>query len=47
MHALASPASLKGVLTAVEAAMALAAGLRGAGVEAEVLPVAAGGEGTA
>jgi glycerate 2-kinase len=47
VRALASPASLKGVLTAVEAAMALAAGLRGAGVEAEELPVADGGEGTA
>jgi glycerate kinase len=47
VRALASPASLKGVLTAVEAAMALAAGLRGAGVDAEELPVADGGEGTA
>jgi glycerate 2-kinase len=44
---LASPASLKGVLTAVEAAMALAAGLRAGGVDAEELPVADGGEGTA
>jgi glycerate 2-kinase len=44
---LASPASLKGVLTAVEAAMALAAGMRGGGVDAEELPVADGGEGTA
>ena len=47
MRALASPASLKGVLSAVEAAMALAAGLREAGADAEELPVADGGEGTA
>ena len=47
MRALASPASLKGVLSAVEAAMALAAGLRDAGLDAEELPVADGGEGTA
>jgi glycerate 2-kinase len=47
VRALASPASLKGVLTAVEAAMALAAGLRSGGVDAEELPVADGGEGTA
>jgi glycerate 2-kinase len=47
VHALASPASCKGVLSAVEAAMALAAGMRTAGLEAEVLPVADGGEGTA
>ncbi|HEY7148871.1 MAG TPA: glycerate kinase, partial [Gaiellaceae bacterium] len=47
MRALASPASCKGALSAVEGAMALAAGLRGAGVEAEELPVADGGEGTA
>jgi glycerate kinase len=45
--ALASPASCKGVLSALEAAMALAAGMRGAGLEAEELPVADGGEGTA
>jgi glycerate 2-kinase len=47
VRALASPASCKGVLSAVEAAMALAAGMRAAGVEAEELPVADGGEGTA
>ncbi|TMK74821.1 MAG: glycerate kinase, partial [Actinobacteria bacterium] len=46
MRALASPASCKGVLSAVEAAMALGAGMRVAGVEAEELPVADGGEGT-
>ena len=47
MRALASPASLKGVLTAAEAAAALARGLRSAGAEAEELPLADGGEGTA
>ena len=47
MRALASPASLKGALSAVEAAMALAAGMRTAGLEADELPVADGGEGTA
>src|SRR4029453_16408412 len=47
VNALASPASCKGVLSALEAAMALAAGMRDAGLEAEELPVAAGGEGTA
>ena len=47
MRALASPASLKGVLAAREAAAALAEGLRSAGAEAEELPVADGGEGTA
>ena len=47
MRVLASPASCKGVLSAVEAAMALAAGMRNAGLEAEELPVADGGEGTA
>ena len=47
MRVLASPASCKGVLSAVEAAMALAAGMRVAGLEAEELPVADGGEGTA
>jgi len=46
VRALASPASCKGVLSAVEAAMALGAGMRVAGVEAEELPVADGGEGT-
>ena len=47
MRALASPASLKGVLTAADAATALAQGLRRAGAEAEELPLADGGEGTA
>jgi glycerate 2-kinase len=47
MRALASPASLKGVLTAAEAAVALTRGLRSAGAEAEQLPLADGGEGTA
>ncbi|MGB2875631.1 MAG: glycerate kinase [Gaiellaceae bacterium] len=47
MRALASPASLKGVLTAREAAAALAVGLSRAGAEAEQLPIADGGEGTA
>ena len=47
MHALASPASLKSVLTAADAATALARGLRRAGAEAEELPLADGGEGTA
>jgi glycerate 2-kinase len=46
VRALASPASLKGVLSAREAAAALAEGLRRGGVEAEELPVADGGEGT-
>ena len=44
---LASPASLKGVLSARDAAAALAAGLRRAGVDCTTLPVADGGEGTA
>jgi glycerate 2-kinase len=44
---LASPASLKGVLSAVDAAAALAAGMRRGGAEAVELPVADGGEGTA
>ena len=47
MRALACPASLKGVLSAAAAAAALAAGLREGGAEAEELPVADGGEGTA
>ncbi|HUH14752.1 MAG TPA: glycerate kinase [Gaiellaceae bacterium] len=47
MRALACPASLKGVLTAAEAAAALASGLREGGAEAVELPVADGGEGTA
>ncbi|MGH3016712.1 MAG: glycerate kinase family protein, partial [Gaiellaceae bacterium] len=41
------PGSCKGVLSPVEAALALAAGLRTAGAEAVELPVADGGEGTA
>jgi glycerate kinase len=45
--ALASPASLKGVLTPAAAAAALASGFRQAGVETVELPVADGGEGTA
>ncbi|MBD0290248.1 MAG: glycerate kinase [Thermoleophilia bacterium] len=45
--ALCCPDSLKGVLSAVEAAAALADGFRGAGVEAAELPLADGGEGTA
>ncbi len=47
MRALASPASLKGVLTAREAAWQLAEGFSRAGVEAEQSPIADGGEGTA
>ena len=47
MNALASPASLKNVLSARQAAAALARGLRRAGAEAEELPLADGGEGTA
>jgi len=46
VRALASPASLKGVLSAQEAAAALAEGLRAGGAEARQLPVADGGEGT-
>jgi glycerate kinase len=46
VRALASPASLKGVLSAREAAAALAEGLRIGGAEAEEVPVADGGEGT-
>jgi glycerate 2-kinase len=45
-RALASPASLKGVLRASAAAEALAAGFRSVGVEVDTLPVADGGEGT-
>ena len=44
--ALACPASLKGVLTAGDAAVALLAGLALAGVVCRPLPVADGGEGT-
>ena len=47
MRALASPNALKGVLTAEEAAAALARGFRRGGVDAEELPVADGGDGTA
>ena len=47
MRALLCPASLKGVLSARDAAAALADGVRGAGAEAVELPVADGGEGTA
>ena len=47
MRALACPASLKGVLSAPAAAAALVAGLREGGADAEELPVADGGEGTA
>jgi glycerate 2-kinase len=47
VRALASPASLKGVLSAREAASLLADGLARAGVEAEQAPIADGGEGTA
>jgi len=47
VRALASPASLKGVLSAAEAAAALARGFRRACAEAEELPIADGGEGTA
>jgi glycerate 2-kinase len=46
VHALASPASLKGVLPARDAAGRLAEGLRRGGAEVEELPVADGGEGT-
>ncbi len=46
MRALASPASLKGVLSAREAAAALAEGVRVGGADARELPVADGGEGT-
>jgi glycerate 2-kinase len=44
--ALACPASLKGVLSARDAAAALVEGLRSGGAAAEELPVADGGEGT-
>jgi glycerate kinase len=47
VRALACPASLKGVLSAAEAAAALAEGLRAGGADAVELPVADGGEGTA
>jgi glycerate kinase len=47
VRALACPASLKGVLAAADAAVALTEGLRRGGAEAVELPVADGGEGTA
>jgi glycerate kinase len=47
VSALASPASLKGVLSAREAAAFLAEGFRRGGTEAVELPIADGGEGTA
>ena len=47
MSALASPASLKGVLSAREAAAFLAEGFRRGGADVEELPIADGGEGTA
>jgi glycerate 2-kinase len=46
VRALLCPASLKGVLSAPEAAAALARGVRSAGAEAVELPIADGGEGT-
>ena len=47
MLALASPASLKGVLSASAAAEALGEGFRAGGAVSELAPVADGGEGTA
>jgi glycerate 2-kinase len=46
-RALVAPASLKGVLSARDAAAAVATGFREAGVNADECPVADGGEGTA
>ncbi len=46
MRATAAPTSLKGVLSAVAAADALAAGLAAGGAEATAFPVADGGDGT-
>jgi glycerate 2-kinase len=46
VRVLLCPASLKGVLSAAQAAAALAAGFRRAGWETDELPVADGGEGT-
>src|SRR3954468_14085510 len=46
MRALAAPASLKGVLSARDAAEALARGLRAGGADATAMPVADGGDGT-
>lgn len=47
LRVVAAPASLKGVLSAPEAAEYLAIGLAMAGAEGEPLPIADGGEGTA
>jgi glycerate 2-kinase len=47
MRAVACPDSLKGVLSARDAAAALARGFASAGVECEQMPLADGGEGTA
>jgi glycerate 2-kinase len=47
VRVLASPVGLKGVLSAHEAAGSLAEGLRRGGAEADELPLADGGEGTA
>ena len=47
MRALVCPTSLKGVLQAREAAALLAEGLRRGGADADELPIADGGEGTA
>ena len=47
MRVVVAPASLKGVLAAADAATSIAAGARRAGAEADELPVADGGEGTA
>lgn len=44
---LVAPDSFKGTLTAVDAAEAIASGLRSAGAEADLCPLADGGEGTA
>ena len=46
MRVLAAPSSLKGVLSARDAAEALATGLRAGGAEATAMPVADGGDGT-
>ncbi|MDX6493722.1 MAG: glycerate 2-kinase [Gaiellaceae bacterium] len=46
MDVLVAPASLKGVLGAIDAGAALATGVRAAGGEATELPVADGGDGT-
>ena len=46
MRVLAAPTSLKGALSAVDAAEALAEGLRRGGADADAVPVADGGDGT-